>query len=297
MARIFVAGATGTLGRPVVSRLVAQGHAVWGTTRSEGRSGIITALGATPLVADALDAEAVRRAVAVARPEVVVHLLTALPAGGVLRASDLDATNRLREVGTRHLVDAAVANGARRLVGESFMAVTGADNPAKAALESLEAQLARARGTLDTVVLRFGALYGPEVPSTRAMVERLRARRMFVPGGREGRLSFLHIDDAVSATVAVVGAPAAGPLYSVSDDEPVSVATFIRALASSLEAPPPRSLPRWIVRLAAPMAADFASASMALDHDALTPDLGWHPAYPSIREGLASVASALRRAS
>jgi nucleoside-diphosphate-sugar epimerase len=290
MSRIFVAGATGTLGRPLVRALVSQGHEISGTTRSADRAGVITALGATPVIVDALDGDALVRAVAGAHPEIVVHMLTALPAAGVLRASDLDATNRLREEGTRHLVRAALEAGARRIVAESFIAASGGPNPAKGALESLEGQLADASGRIDTVALRFGLLYGSTVPSTRAMVDRLRARRLFVPGGHEGLVSFLHLEDAVSATLAAIAHATPASLYSVADDEPVSLRAFIRALASALGMAEPRALPLWLVRLAAPMVAEFAAARMTLNHDGLTRDFGWRPAYPSVREGIAEVA-------
>lgn len=296
MSRIFVAGATGTLGRPLVKQLVGQGHQVVGMTRSAERGAAIAALGASPVVADALDGDAVRRAVAHARPDIVVHLLTALPAAGAMRASDLDATNRLREQGTRHLVHAALAAGARRIVAESFMAAGAASNPAQTALASLERQLSDARPRIETVALRYGGLYGSAVPSTRAMADRIRTGRMFVPGGPEGLLSFVHLDDAVSATMAVIGSARPGPLYDVADDQPISAAAFVRALAAALGAREPRTMPRWVMRLVAPMLAEFAAARMPLSPAALTRDVGWRPAYPSVQEGIREVAAALEEA-
>jgi nucleoside-diphosphate-sugar epimerase len=226
---------------------------------------------------------------------VVVHLLTALPAA-VLRAADLRATNRLREEGTRHLIRAALDAGSRRVVAESFMAAGVESNPASGALLSLESQLADVRNRIDTVALRFGGLYGAAVPHTRAMAAQLRAGRMFLPGGPEGRLSFVHLDDAVAAMLAVLGHSTPAPIYNVVDDEPMSAAAFLRELADAIGARRPRTLPRWVVKLAAPMVAEFASADMALDHDRLTQDLGWHPAYPSVHDGLREAAPGLREA-
>jgi nucleoside-diphosphate-sugar epimerase len=291
MARIFLAGATGTLGRPISRALVEAGDAVFGTTRSQGRASIVTEAGGTPVVVDALDADALTRAAVEARPDVVIHMLTALPAPGPVKASDLAATNRLREDGTRNLLRAAVAAGAKRLVAESFVAAAGQPGPASASLQSLERQLSDARGEIETVALRFGSLYGPDVPATRALLHQLRRHRMFVPGGPQGIMSFVHLDDAVSATLAAVRCPSPGPLYGVADDEPMSIPDFVRVLASAMAVPPPRTMPRWIVRLVAPFVAGFTEGRFVVDHAALTRDTGWRPRYPSAREGARDVAA------
>jgi nucleoside-diphosphate-sugar epimerase len=308
---VFVAGATGTLGRPVVRLLLDRGHDVVGLTRSEiGRQALVTA-GARAVVADALDKEGLRQAVLAAKPEAVVHLLTALPPGGPLRPRQLDATNMLRTTGTAHLIDAAIGAGARRFVAESFVGVYGAaslDRPrgerealppvpegvfkeTVEALRSLEAQLRQARAAhqLHTVALRIGFLYGEDVPSMRAFIDQARAHRLFVPGKGRGLAAFVHIHDAATAIVAAIEHPNPSDTYNVVDDEPVSVATFLARLTEAIGTPPPRSLPGWIVRLVAPIVAEAGSAELRLSNQAIKTELGWSLRYPTIRAGLAEL--------
>src|SRR3954470_12075003 len=123
--RVFVAGATGALGIPVLRQLAARGHDVVGMTRSRSKRALIEQFGARAVVADALDSQALAQAVREAAPAHVLHLLTALPKNGPLRATDVAATNQLRIVGTANLLQAAIAAGATRLVGESFVMVYG----------------------------------------------------------------------------------------------------------------------------------------------------------------------------
>lgn len=314
--RVLVAGATGALGRPLVRMLVARGHEVVGLTRRpEGRESL-ERLGAQGLVADALDARALERAVREAGPSHVVHLLTALPAAGPLRARDLRATNVLRVRGTANLVGAAQAAGARRFVAESFLGVygpleldepRGEDDPLPEvgvstpfresilALRSLEEQLAGARraGRLESVALRFGAIYGPEVGSTLALVERLRRRQVFLPRSARGVTSFVHVDDAAGATLAALEAPAPGAVYNVVDDEPLSLAAYLASAATAFGAPAPRVLPAWILRLVAPLIAAAAFTRLPLSNAKARRELGWRPVYPSPRQGIPEVARAL----
>jgi nucleoside-diphosphate-sugar epimerase len=311
--RVFVAGATGALGRPLVRLLRARGHEVIGLTRSPLRSGLLEALGARPAVADALDATALGRVVRESEPSHVVHLLTALPAAGPLRGRDLRATNALRTDGTANLLHASLAAGARRLVGESFAGVygnAGFDSPrdeaaplppapasggfrsAVLAMRSLEEQLAEARrsGRIDTVALRFGPIYGPEVGSTLALARRLRRRQVFVPRAARGVASFVHVDDAAAATFAALECPRPGAVYNVVDDEPMAIAEYLRLSATAFGAPPPRTAPFWLVRLAAPLVAAAAATRLPLSNARARRELGWRPAYPSLREGLRQVA-------
>jgi nucleoside-diphosphate-sugar epimerase len=312
--RVFVAGATGALGRPLVRLLRARGHEVIGLTRSPLRRGLLEAMGARPVVADALDAAALGRVVRESEPSHVVHLLTALPAAGPLRGRDLRATDALRTHGTASLLRASVEAGARRLVGESFAGVYGTASfesprdeeaplppvPAKGslrkavlAMRSLEEQLAEARrsGRIDTVVLRFGPIYGPEVGSTLALARQLRRRQVFIPRVAPGVASFVHVDDAASAILAALESPRPGAVYNVVDDEPMGIADYLRLSAAAFGAAPPRTAPVWLVRLAAPLVAAAAVTRLPLSNARARRELGWRPAYPSLREGLRQVAS------
>ena len=167
---VFVAGGSGAIGVPLIRQLVAAGHQVTASTRSEKNAAMLRALGATPAIVDALDVEALTRAVVAARPTHVVHQLTALPKGGPRSARDLEATNRLRIEGTRNLIAAATAAGATRIVGGSF-ALIGAPGsgvakevqPAATAVRSMESQILDAsRSTaIEGVVLRYGCSTAP----------------------------------------------------------------------------------------------------------------------------------------
>jgi 2-alkyl-3-oxoalkanoate reductase len=309
--KIFVAGATGTMGRPLVRRLISAGHQVVGLTRSRDRARQLQSIGVRAVVGDALDREQIRSLVADARPDQVVHLLTAIPPGGVLRARQLRATNELRTAGTANLISAAVAAGARRLVAESFVGVYGnevfsapvtEDEPlrpvqpgalknAVVAMRSLEDQLraARAARQIDTVSLRFGLLYGPDVPSTDAMIEQARAGRLFAPGKMTGVGAFVHIRDATSALVAAIERPAPWFRYNIVDDEPVAFDEFLVQLTASIGVRPPRRIPLWLLKLAAPVIAEMASARLVLSNAKAKADLGWSLEHPSVRSGLADL--------
>jgi nucleoside-diphosphate-sugar epimerase len=313
--RFFIAGATGTIGRPLVRALVARGHDVTGMTRTPARAALLESLGAHATVCDALDAQALKTAVQSAKPSHVVHLLTALPRAGALRAAGLRATNRLRIDGTANLLAASIAAGAQRLVGESFAAVYGAADfdaarnenlplppesghamaETVSALRSMEIQLQTERDdkTLETVALRYGMIYGPEVPSFLALIPQLQAGRAFLPRGAKGVASFVHVDDAVSAAVAALEHPAPSPVYNVADDEPVQFGAFLELLAATIGAPRPRSAPRWLVRLVAPVIAEMASARIPLSNETIKRELGWRPRYSSLTEGLREMAAEL----
>jgi nucleoside-diphosphate-sugar epimerase len=306
--RIFVAGATGTLGQPALRALGARGHQVVGLSRTESGAKRIRGMGARAVVGNALDSQQLNAAVAESNPEVVVHLLTALPAGGVLRKSQLRPTNELRIKGTANLIAASVAAGARRIVAESFVGIYGAghfDEPASEetplpspppgafteairALRSLEDQLqtASASSALETVALRIGLLYGSSVPSTRVMIEQARAGRMFLPTGLAGIGPFVHIDDATTAIVAAVESPNPSSVYNVVDDQPMSMSDFVSQLLAAAGAPPPRSIPPWVVKIAAPVIAALASARLPLDNSKAKRELHWEPRYPTVRAGL-----------
>ena len=295
--KVFVAGGTGAIGLPLVRALAARGHDVWATTRSAGKQSMIRGAGATPVVVDALDAAALEKAVRQAEPTHVVHELTALPKTGPRRASDLEPTNRLRDEGTRNLLQAAIAAGARRLVGGSFAmlasapAVEGSDahvDHAVAALRSMESQILEAArsGRIEGVVLRYGLFYGPGNPATDELIAMARKRRLPRVRNDGGQLPYIHIDDAVAATIAALEHGPSGSIYDIVDDHPSSFSEMVTELARVAGARRPLTVPGWLVRVAAPYMARLFTMRLPLSNAAARRDLGWAPRYPSYREGL-----------
>ena len=308
--RVFVAGATGAIGRQLIPRLVAAGHEVHGMTRSESKRALLSDLGAEPVVADALDADQVAEAVARAKPEVIVHQLTAL--AGVERYTERDAapTNRLRTEGTDHLLSAGRAVGVRRFVAQGvagFGAYARSGGPVKseddpldpapvremretlAAVRHLEAAVLGAEWT-EGIVLRYGVFYGPgtSLAAGEEQFELVRRRKFPLVGDGGGVWSFIHVADAADATVAAVEHGGRG-VYNVVDDDPASVAEWLPALAQTLGAKKPMRVPRFIGRLFAGepgvvMMTDIRGASNAKAKR----ELRWHPAHPSWRQGFAA---------
>jgi 2-alkyl-3-oxoalkanoate reductase len=303
--RVFVAGASGAIGRPLVPRLIAAGHEVTGTTRSEASAEQIRAAGATPAVVDALDAESLREAVERAAPEVVVHELTALPERFNPRKRGLyDATNRIRREGTRNLLDASRAAGARRLVCQSIaFAYAPATEPKVMDEEAplnldapppfsegmrVIAEMERAvlDAELEGLVLRYGWFYGPGTyyGEGGSMAADVRKRRFPVVGSGSGLFSFIHTDDAADATVAAVERGAPG-VYNVVDDEPAALRDWVPAYAEALGAPPPRRVPVWLARLVAGKMASSMNAQPGASNAKAKRELGWEPRWSSWREG------------
>jgi nucleoside-diphosphate-sugar epimerase len=310
--RVFVAGAAGAIGTQLVPQLAARGHEVVGMTRSMSNRDLLRALGAQPVVADALDRDAVANAVSGARPEVVVHQLTAL--GGDLNMRRIDRyfamTNRLRTEGTDHLLAAAQSAGARRFVAQSYagwpFARTG--GPVKTEDDPLDphppaalrAPLAAIRYLEDAVgavtwaegiVLRYGTFYGPgtgiSADPDAPMNKPVRERRFPLVGDASGVWSFVHVADAATATVKAIEHGASG-IYQVVDDEPAPVREWLPVLAGALRARAPRRMPSWLGRLAAGEAATLMITDVrgASNHKTRR-ELGWEPVYPSWRTGFA----------
>ncbi len=308
--RIFIAGATGAVGSRLLPLLAAEGHDVFGSSRTEdGRAAVDTG-GGTGVVMDPLDGASVRAAVAEAKPDVVVHQLTALSAmSGNLRKWDRDfaLTNRLRTEATDHLLAAARESGVRRFVAQSYgghwtnqrtggPVKTEADplveHAEKEATESLRAlkHLERAVTSapdLEGVVLRYGNFYGPGNTLSRdgEMGGMVRRGKLPVVGGGGGVWSWIHIDDAAAATVAAVDRGAPG-IYNVVDDEPAPVVEWLPYLAEQLGGKRPMRLPGWVAR---PMIGHFGLALMTTVRGSSNAkarrELGWTPRYPSWREG------------
>jgi nucleoside-diphosphate-sugar epimerase len=307
--RVFVAGATGAIGKQLVPRLVAAGHEVHGMTRSESKQAMIRELGAVPVVADALDPDRVAEAVALARPDVIVHELTAI---GLLDMRHFDRafalTNRLRTEGTDHLLSAGQAVGVRRFVAQSyfgFYARTGAAvkseedavdvSPARemresvAAIRHLEEAVLGARWT-EGVVLRYGGFYGPgtSLAPGAEQVELIRKRRFPLVGNAGGVWSFIHVADAAEATVAAVEHASRG-VYNVVDDDPAAVAEWLPALAQELGAKQPMHVPRFVGRMFAGEAGVVMMTELRGASNAKAKrELAWRPAHPSWRQGFAA---------
>jgi nucleoside-diphosphate-sugar epimerase len=293
---IFIAGGSGTIGVPLVRALVGAGHHVTALTRSRDRHEELRALGATPVAGDALNRDALMGAVEAARPTHVIHQLTALPKEGPRKAGDLAATNRLRIDGTRNLLDAAINAGARRFIAGSFALLSPrgpadgtAHDAAAAAVRSMEEQVldATARGAIGGIILRYGMFYGLETPSTAAMIRLVQQRRLPVVRGDRGQLPFIHVDDAVSATVRAIEAAPPGAVYEIVDDCPTSFSALVEAMAEYTGSPPPRRLPAWLPRLIAPYTARLISVRMTLSNHKASTELGWRPRYPTVHDGLA----------
>ncbi|WP_445150216.1 NAD-dependent epimerase/dehydratase family protein [Baekduia sp. Peel2402] len=272
--RVFLAGATGAIGRPLAERLLAEGHEVVGTTRDEARAAVLARRGVEPVVLDAFDAPAVHAAVATARPEVVIHQLTTLPQDPTPKsmAAAVSLNARLRRETVPTYVDAARAAGARRVIAQSISFVTKpdgrpvhdeeaplwADEPSQAEnVEGVIALEAAVReGTTDPthpiegVVMRYGFFYGPGTwyAPDGALATMIRKRRYPIVGSGEGRSSFIHIDDAVDATVRALDPALPSGTYNITDDEPVRAADWIPEAARVMGAKPPRHVPAWLAR-------------------------------------------------
>ena len=292
---VFVAGGSGTIGLPLIRALASAGHQVTALTRSGHNREELGASGVSIAIADALDREALIGAVRDAHPSHVIHQLTALPRGGPRRASDLTPTNRLRIDGTRNLLDAAIAAGARRLVVGSFAPMSPRepappqiDDEAAEAVRSMEHQVVEAsrRGLIEGIVLRYGLFYGLETPSTMAMVDLIRKRRLPVVRGDDGQLPVIHIDDAVSATVRALEAGRPGASYDIVDDRAVSMTQIVEAIAEFTGAAPPIKVPAWLPRLVAPYMTRVTSIKLPLSNIEAKTGLGWRPRYPTMRDGL-----------
>jgi nucleoside-diphosphate-sugar epimerase len=307
--RIFIAGASGAIGSHLVAQLVARGHEVVGTTRSAAKTGALRALGAEPVVVDALDPDSVADVVARAEPEVIVHQLTAL--SGPMDFRNVKrmaaATNRLRSEGIDHLLAAARAVGVRKFVAQSnssWMERTGgpvADengriepNPpadaasAVAALRHVEDAVTGITWA-DGIALRYGGFYGPGTGISAApdavMAAQIRKRKFPIVGSGGGVWSLVHITDAASATVAAIERGLPG-IYHVADDEPAPVRDWLPELARALGAKPPRRVPTWMVRLlGAKAAVDMMTQARGISSEKTKRELDWTPRYASWRTG------------
>jgi nucleoside-diphosphate-sugar epimerase len=308
--KVFVAGATGALGKQLVPQLVARGHEVVGMTRSPDKQDLVRSLGARPVVADALDPDAVAQAVAQAEPDVIVHQLTALSGDFDMKhiGKFFALTNLLRTEGTDHLLAAGRAVGVKRFVAQSYAGWPGARSggPVKTEEDPLDPAPPDAmRGTLDAiqyledavtgagwtegVVLRYGGFYGPGTGMARGgdQAQLIERHKWPIIGAGGGVWSFVQIEDAAAATVEAIEHGGRG-IYNVVDDEPAPVREWLPVLATELGARKPMRVPRWVGRLAAGEAAVVMMTEVRGASNAKAKrELGWRPRYASWRQGFA----------
>jgi len=303
--RVFLAGATGAIGAPLLRLLVADGHEVTGMTRSAAKADALRAAGATPVVCDVFD-EGLGDAIAAARPETLVHQLTDLPQVYDIRdyESFIGSTKRLREEGTPRLLEAAHAAGANHFVAQSVAflyapkgswvkdetaAVVSGDGvigPAMRATVAMEQSVLDAP-QLDGAVLRYGFFYGPgtHYAADGSAAEQARKRQLPIVGRGTGVFSYVHVDDAASATVAAVERRATG-LFNVCDDEPAPMREWVPAFAAAVGAPKPWRVPRFVARIfGGEVASFYATRLRGASNAKIKRELGWSPRYASWREG------------
>ena len=298
--RVFVAGGTGVIGRRLVPQLVARGHQVTATTTSGGKLGLLEQLGAEGVVMDGLDGVSVGEAVAATRPDASVHQMTGLSEAHAgkpnLRKPDrfFATTNRLRSEGTDHLLAAAEATGVTNFVAQSAAIFNGIreggwvkteEDPLDVvegtkAINHLEDVVVKAGGA----VLRYGGLYGPG--ATDDQVKLVRKRLYPLVGGGTGYFSWVHLDDAASATVLAVEQQAKG-VFNIVDDQPAPVSEWLPYLAECAGAKPPRRVPAWLARLlAGEMMVDMmTNKGRGFSNAKAKRELGWQLRYPSWRQG------------
>jgi nucleoside-diphosphate-sugar epimerase len=306
--RVFVAGGTGVVGRRLVPQLVARGHQVTATTTSPAKLSLLQQLGADGVVMDGLDAVSVGQAVAAARPDAIVNEMTGLSEAHAgkpnLRNPDrfFAITNRLRSEGTDHLLAAAEATGVCHVAAQGAAIFNGTrdggwlkteEDPLELGTGTLARKLAqgtKAIGHLEDVivkaggaVLRYGTLYGPGAIDDQVKLVR---KRMFpLVGGGTGYFSWVHLDDAASATVLALEQQATG-VFNIVDDEPAPVSQWLPYLAACAGAKPPRRLPRWLARLlAGEMVVGMMTEGRGFSNAKAKRELGWQLRYPSWRQG------------
>jgi nucleoside-diphosphate-sugar epimerase len=306
--RVFVAGASGAVGRRLVPQLIAAGHEVIGSHTAPERAELLRTLGAEPVRVDLLDPHAVRAAVVASEPDAIVHEATALADAKFGRSLDksLAATNALRTQGTDALLAAAREAGVHRFVAQSFAPyryerrggpIKSEDdpldpNPPPHTHETFEAMVHVERAVTEYggIALRYGAFYGD---TNDGWAQLVRKRHFPIVGSGGGIIPFIHLEDAAAATVLALEHD--GPaIYNIVDDDPAPMREWLPVLAHVLGAKPPRRLPAWLARLVAGEAAVvMGTESRGASNAKAKHELGWTPRYPSWRTGFkASYATA-----
>jgi nucleoside-diphosphate-sugar epimerase len=303
--KVFLAGASGALGKRLIPQLTEAGHHVVGTTRSDEKAGLLWDLGAKPVVVDALDRDAVINAVAAEKPDAIVHQLTALTSVDFRKFErSFELTDRLRTEGTDNLLAAAEAAGVERFVAQSYAgwpyARTGGSvkseddpldpQPAKQTRRTLDAirHLETAVVAANGVVLRYGGFYGPgtSVEAGGDQVDAVVKRRFPLVGEGRGVWSFVHIDDAAAATVAALEHGRPGSIYNIVDDDPAPVAEWLPYLAEVAGAKAPRRLPLWVARaVGGEHMVVLMDEVRGASNEKARRELGWEPKHHSWRTG------------
>ncbi|MFD4369940.1 NAD-dependent epimerase/dehydratase family protein [Rhodococcus sp. NPDC058521] len=309
--KAIVAGASGAIGTPLVAALTRSGHEVIGISRSKGGAARVEEQGAKAIIADVLDRDSLLRAFDGASADAVIHEATALKnAPTHYRGRGITTTNKLRTSGTGNLIDVVRLVGAKRFVMQSMIfgygfadhgttSITedapfgvpkgGKSDPAMEAFLSAEQQACSATD-IAGVALRYGFLYGPG-PASARIAKMLRTKLFPIPRGEGGTLGWLHVDDAVSATVAALEHGKAGHSYNIVDDEPATWGDVFDAMAAATGAPRPPRLPQFMLRLSTPFFAEqMIDTSMRVSNAKAKSGLGWIPSKPTFRQGVASMA-------
>lgn len=310
--RVLVAGATGALGPLVVRELVGRGHTVVGLTTHPDKAARLTRQGAGAVVGDLLDGPALERLVVAARPDAVVNVATRFPRRFV-RTAQAGPANALRRRGTRNLLAAAVAAGARRYVSESMIFIYGygahdrplaedapfGREPSRGLQRIIDALVASERqvraatalGNIEGVSLRFGLFHGPWAPSSHAMLELARRRALPLIDHGQAVHSWIDVADAATAVVAALERAPSGAVYNVVGDEPVRFADYVGELVRLVDAPPPRAVPAWLVRPVFDMLAAFGTVRLPVSNRKIRDELGWRPRF-TWRDALARLVAA-----
>jgi len=304
--RVLLAGATSVFGKPVIKALQGAGHEVIGLTRSASGYAEIERRGASAVIADVFDLDALRPAVARLQPDGVVSLLITIPKNGPLRASQVHPNLPLWNQGVPNLISAAAHAGAQRLVAESFVFAYGYEKfgpeplteraklaggaviPGQAeileGLRGMERTVTSAT-ELEGIALRYGGRHGAGVPMTATLAKALRYGLPVLPGGGHALLPFIEMEDAALATVAALERGVGGEIYNIVDDRPSELREYAAALAASIRAPAPRAIPLWLVRPVAPyMACVLDHTRLPVSNEKAKQSLGWEPRYPSIHD-------------
>ncbi|MFH5227898.1 NAD-dependent epimerase/dehydratase family protein [Antrihabitans spumae] len=308
--KVIVAGASGTIGTPLVAALKHSGHDVLGISRTEGGAEAVRGLGADAVVADVLDRDALLRVLDGTSADAVIHEATALKHPPThYRGRGITDTNKLRTSGTGNLVEAARLAGAKKFVTQSMIFGYGfvdhgtttitedapfgeprgtKSDPATAAFRSAEEQAFSAPG-IDGVAVRYGFVYGPG-PASGKIMKMLRTRMFPIPRGEGGTFGWIYVDDAAAATVAALEHGRGGAAYNIVDDEPATWGDVFDAMASAIGAPRPLRLPQFMLRMSTPFFAEqMIDTSMRVSNAKAKADLGWTPSKPTFREGVAAL--------
>jgi 2-alkyl-3-oxoalkanoate reductase len=311
--KVFVAGASGAVGKPVVRELVGRGHEVVAMTSTESKRPILEELGASAVVGDVFDAQSMIELVGFAKPEGVVNVASKWSIYPT-RTSQVEPANEIRVQAAKNMVAAAIGAGARRYVNESMMFVYGygeeglrgpitEERPPgreqNAGLQRVIDAIVDAEraveepsksGEIEGVCMRFGFFHGPHADSTRRMFEMVRRRRLPLIGNGEAVRSWIELEDAARAIADALERAPAGSIYNVVDDQPVSERGYVDEIVRLTGSKPPRRLPYWLVRAGASYVAPaFGRGALPISNARLKSELGWEPRFPTYKDALAAV--------